>query len=67
MNYKRSHFRQMVAEADLHLSGNCPLIDDEAIVWASDRIQYLEDLLRETQKKTQSYEWVEKRDRLLSA
>jgi hypothetical protein len=42
MDYKRSQFRQMVAEADLHLSGNCPLIEDEAIIWAGSRIEKLE-------------------------
>jgi hypothetical protein len=56
----------MVAEADLHLSENCPSIDDEATVWAGKRIQSLEKLLRQTQHKTPNYEWVEKRDVLLS-
>lgn len=44
IDYKRSQFRQMVAEADLNLSGNCPLIEDEAIVWAGERIQKLEGI-----------------------
>ena len=44
---------QMVAEADLHLSGDCPLIEDEAIVWAGERIIELEQLLRETQDKAE--------------
>lgn len=42
MDYKKSQFRQMVCEADLHLSGNCPLIEDEAIVWAGEKIKKLE-------------------------
>ena len=56
----------MVAEADLHLSGDCPLIEDEATVWAGKRIQSLENLLRQTQNKTPNYEWAEKRVILLS-
>lgn len=44
MEYKISQFRKMLADADLHLSGNCPLIEDEAIVWAGERIQKLERL-----------------------
>jgi len=39
---KRAQFRQMVAEAVLHLSGDCPLIEDEALVWAGEQIHKLE-------------------------
>jgi hypothetical protein len=53
MNYKRAEFMRMVAEADLHLSGDCPLIEDEAIVWASERIKELEQLLRDMHDQTE--------------
>ena len=46
-NYKMHEFRRLVAEADLHLSGSCPLVEDEAIVWAGKRIIELEEELEE--------------------
>ena len=34
-DYKKAQFKKMVAEADLSLScSDCPLIGDEALVWA---------------------------------
>ena len=46
-NYKMHEFRRLVAEADLHLSGTCPLVEDEAIVWADKRIIELENEIEE--------------------
>ena len=43
MDYKKRAWSEVVANADLQLSaGTCPLIEDEAIVWADKRIQELE-------------------------
>jgi hypothetical protein len=37
-DYKKAQFKKMVAETDLNLSGDCPLIEDEALVWADKEI-----------------------------
>jgi hypothetical protein len=58
MNYKREQFMQMVNEAKLHLKGDCPLIEDEAIVWASERIQELERFIL----KLQARKWISQHD-----
>jgi len=38
----------MAAKAKESLAGTCPLIEDEAIIWAMDRIIELEDRLNKT-------------------
>lgn len=43
MDYKKRAWSDIVANADLQLSaGTCPLVEDEAILWADQRIQELE-------------------------
>ena len=55
-DYKKAQWNSMVANADLQLSaGTCPLIEDEAIVWADKRIQELEELNREMHIQVSGY------------
>jgi hypothetical protein len=51
MNYKKDQFMKMVNDAKLHLKGDCPLIEDEAIVWAGERIEELERLILKLQTR----------------
>lgn len=46
-DYKRDRWASMVEEAREDLAGTCPLVEDEAILWAHDRITALEAALRE--------------------
>jgi hypothetical protein len=56
VDYKKRTWSDLVANADLQLSaGTCPLIEDEAIVWADKRIQELEKLNREMHVQVSSY------------
>lgn len=46
MDYKKAEWGRLVANADLQIAaGTCPLIEDEAVVWADQRIQSLEKAL----------------------
>lgn len=54
--YKKAEFARMQAEADLQLSCQCPLVEDEAIVWAGRRINELERLLCECHKRFVHYD-----------
>jgi len=47
-DYKKAQFKKMAAEAELNLSGDCPLIEDEALVWADKKIIELEDALKQS-------------------
>ena len=45
MDYKERAWSNVVANADLQLSaGTCPLIEDEAIVWADNQIKELKKI-----------------------
>jgi len=57
-DYKKAQFKKMAAEADLNLSGDCPLIEDEALVWADKEMlvlkvynkQLIDDLKKEYER-----------------
>ena len=54
MDYKESEWGLLVANADLQIAaGTCPLIEDEAIVWANNRIKRLEKKLTEGRAEAQ--------------
>lgn len=42
VDYQRVEFLRMVEESRKNLIGDNPLIEDEAIIWAFDRIKELE-------------------------
>jgi hypothetical protein len=44
-DYKETEWRKIVASAESNINGDCPLIEDEAIVWADARIVELEKKL----------------------
>jgi hypothetical protein len=46
-DYKETEWRKIVAGAESNINGDCPLIEDEAIVWANARIAELEKLYAE--------------------
>lgn len=41
-NYQEKEFYKLVGNAVLNLSGTCPLVEDEAIIWAKNKIISLE-------------------------
>lgn len=45
-DYKRKRWSRMVRQARRDLAGSCPLQEDEAIVWAAERIKALEATVR---------------------
>lgn len=44
--YLKTEFRKVVIEANKDILNGTGLIEDESIIWASDRIKELEELLR---------------------
>ena len=47
-DYKETEWHKIVAEAELNINGDCPLIEDEGIFWANARIAELELHLKQT-------------------
>lgn len=45
-DYKRKRWSRMASKARRDLAGSCPLQEDEAIVWAAERIKKLESTVR---------------------
>ena len=39
---KQDEFNKLVVKAQNNLRGDCPLVEDEAIIWADERIAELE-------------------------
>jgi hypothetical protein len=40
-DYKEAEWRKMVGYAESNINGDCPLIEDEGVLWASARIAEL--------------------------
>ena len=51
-DYKRDRWASMVEEAREDLAGTCPLVEDEAILWADARIAALESALKVCEEHT---------------
>ena len=41
----KDEFKKLVIKAKANLRGDCPLVEDEAIIWADERIAELEKAL----------------------
>ena len=41
IDYKETEWRKIVASAESNINGDCPLIEDEGILWANSRINEL--------------------------
>ena len=41
IDYKETEWRKIVVDAESSISGKCPLIEDEVILWANSRINEL--------------------------
>jgi len=46
IDYRRVELKRMVVKAKESLAGTCPLVEDEAIIWAMDKIIELEKLTK---------------------
>jgi hypothetical protein len=57
-DYKETEWHKIVAEAELNINGDCPLIEDEGIFWANARIAELETELSFYANCSYSSSWV---------
>jgi len=40
--YQEAEFYKIVSDSKLHINSTCPLVEDEAIIWAANKIAELE-------------------------
>jgi len=57
-HYQRTAWLSVVEDAHRNLKGKCPLQDDEAIIWADERIQRLEKALVSFKKQYRLSPWI---------